>query len=301
MKSRLVSLMGVWLLATTLHAQTLVNILDTLKDANGSNAAGRLVISWDQFTTAAGVTIDGGTLTYTITAGVVNLNLTPNIGAAPAGTSYRARYFLTNGASYTETWVVPAAGPVTIAAIRVSSIPSPNVLVSPTLQLSSSGAAGLCLVSNGTTAVWAPCVNVAPNKEFGFSGAASFTVTAAEHGFGHRKLVYTIRDNSGNDIEPGSCGVNQTTFDVTCAFQTAQSGTVVINGSAGLTKSTVSFTAQTSVTIPSVGGTVVLVACRDNSLNPVAVEPESWSVNGTTFVVTVTFLTPQSGTCTAVG
>src|SRR3990172_1962098 len=124
---------GFWLLTPAVHAQVTVNILDTLKNADGTNASGRLLITWNPFTTAAGITIDGGTLNYTITAGVINLNLTPNIGAAPAGTSYRARYTLANGASYTETWVVPAAGPVTIAAIRVSSIPSPNVLVSPTL------------------------------------------------------------------------------------------------------------------------------------------------------------------------
>ena len=101
-------------LATALDAQVLVNISDTLKNADGTNAAGRLVISWDPFTTAAGVTIDAGTVPYTITNGTVNVSLTPNIGATPAGTRYRVRYFLTNGASYEENWVVPTAGPVTI-------------------------------------------------------------------------------------------------------------------------------------------------------------------------------------------
>jgi len=109
--------------------QSQVSISDTLKNADGSNAAGRLIISWTPFTTAAGVTVDGGTKSYTITNGAISLTLTPNLGATPTGTSYRAQYFLNNGASYTETWVVPAAGPVTIAEIRSLAPPSPSLLV----------------------------------------------------------------------------------------------------------------------------------------------------------------------------
>ena len=123
---------GFWLLTPAVHAQVTVNILDTLKNADGTNASGRLLITWNPFTTAAGITIDGGTINYTIIAGVINLNLTPNIGAAPAGTSYRARYTLANGATYTETWVVPASGPVTIAAIRSLTPPTPNIMVAST-------------------------------------------------------------------------------------------------------------------------------------------------------------------------
>ena len=124
-----------WLLTPSLHAQTLVTITDTLKNADGTNAAGRVVISWDPFTAASGETIDGGTLTYTITNGVVSLSLAPNIGATPAGTSYRAQYYLTNRASYRETWVIPATGPVAIAAIRVSTVPTPTVLFNAATQL----------------------------------------------------------------------------------------------------------------------------------------------------------------------
>ncbi len=117
------------------QSQTLVTITDTLKNADGTNAAGRVVISWDPFTAASGETVDGGTIPYTITNGVVNLSLAPNIGATPAGTSYRAQYYLTNRASYGETWVVPATGPVTIAAIRVTTVPSPTVTFNAALQL----------------------------------------------------------------------------------------------------------------------------------------------------------------------
>ncbi|MGH9785774.1 MAG: hypothetical protein ACRD88_16500, partial [Terriglobia bacterium] len=110
-------------------AQGTVQVLDTLYNADGTKATGRLVISWDPFTSGS-TTVDGGTLTYAIPStgvnqGVVNVSLYPNAGATPAGTSYRAQYFLANGASYFETWVVPATGPVTIGAIRVLPAPTP--------------------------------------------------------------------------------------------------------------------------------------------------------------------------------
>ena len=113
-------------------AQTLTQISDTLYNADGTKASGRVVISWDPFTTSGNVTVDGGTKTYTIPAtgastGVVVVSLYPNAGATPAGTSYRVRYYLANGASYTETWVVPATSPVTIAGVRVlPPLPSPT-------------------------------------------------------------------------------------------------------------------------------------------------------------------------------
>jgi len=125
-----------WLLSLCLgafvvsaSAQTLVNVNDTLYNADGTKASGRIVISWDPFT-AGSTTVDGGTLTYTIPSsgvnwGVVNVSLYPNVGASPAGTSYRAQYFLANRASYSETWVVPASGPVTIAAVRTLPAPTP--------------------------------------------------------------------------------------------------------------------------------------------------------------------------------
>lgn len=226
------------------QAQTpaLVQVSDTLRNADGTAANGRLVISWEPFTSSDGATIDGGTLTYTILprpgaptsvtqagasgsttyyywlsarnasgetllgpsrvtttsnatlsstnyntvawnslpgasdyrvwrtttstapsgtgnylvgvttsttindqsnsltsatvpAGNVNLSLAPNAGATPAGTSYRAQYFLANGASYTETWVVPATGPVEINDVRVSVVPSPTVTFNAGTQL----------------------------------------------------------------------------------------------------------------------------------------------------------------------
>jgi len=128
---------GFWLLASAAHAQTLVQIADTLYNADGSTANGRMVISWDPFTTSDNATIDGGTISYTIPAsgvdaGKIDVSLAPNIGAIPSGTSYRVRYYLANGASYLENWVVPASGPATIAQVRTLTTPIPI----PTVNLS---------------------------------------------------------------------------------------------------------------------------------------------------------------------
>src|SRR3990172_89522 len=152
------------LLSSLVHAQTLVQVSDTLYNADGTAASGRLVISWDPFTTADSSTIDGGTLSYTIPAsgvdaGKVDVSLAPNAGAAPSGTSYRVRYYLANGASYTETWVVPAAGPVAIREVRVTVPPIPSITINGATQLT-----GVVPLANGGTnqAAWTAdrCVRV---------------------------------------------------------------------------------------------------------------------------------------------
>ncbi|MBI2820387.1 MAG: hypothetical protein HYX73_10440, partial [Acidobacteria bacterium] len=152
------------LLSSLVYAQTLVQVSDTLYNADGTTASGRLVISWDPFTTADSSTIDGGTLSYTIPAsgvdaGKVDVSLAPNAGATPSGTSYRVRYYLANGASYTETWVVPAAGPVAIREVRVTVPPTPSITINGTTQLT-----GVVPLANGGTnqAVWMAdrCVRV---------------------------------------------------------------------------------------------------------------------------------------------
>jgi len=117
------------LLPSAARAQALVTVADTLRNADNTLASGRLEISWPAFKTADGFTVAAGRKNHTVTAGVVNLQLFPNAGATPSGTSYTVDYYLTSGAGR-EYWVVPAAGPVTIAGIRVGIAPAPSVLVS---------------------------------------------------------------------------------------------------------------------------------------------------------------------------
>lgn len=110
------------------NAQALVTISDTLRNADNSLASGRLEITWPAFKTADGFTVAGGRKNQTVTSGVVNLQLFPNAGATPAGTSYTVDYYLTSGAGR-EYWVVPATGPVTIANVRVTVAPLPSIVV----------------------------------------------------------------------------------------------------------------------------------------------------------------------------
>lgn len=216
------------------QSQTLVTITDTLKNADGTNAAGRLLISWDPFTAASGETIDGGTIIYTITSGVVGISLAPNIGATPAGTSYRAQYYLTNRASYRETWVIPATGPVTIAAIRVSIVPSPTVTFNAATQLtgivpianggtglSALGSADLCLKVNsgGTALEYGSCASggtgitslnglTAAAQTFANDTNVTISSATSTHTLGWTGLLALSRGGSGADLS-GTGGANQ--------------------------------------------------------------------------------------------
>ena len=113
------------------QAQTLTSVVDTLYNADGTTANGRIFISWDGFTQTGGVTVAGGTLSYTLTAGEVDIDLaynSPN-GFSAFRTAYRVHYFLTTGSGYSETWLVPSVGPVTIGQIAVTRTPPSTNLV----------------------------------------------------------------------------------------------------------------------------------------------------------------------------
>jgi hypothetical protein len=99
----------------------LTRVLDTLKDADGNPAAGKLVIQNPPFIAADGSAVAAGALTYAIPAaspGLVDLLLAPTEAADPAGTSYTVSYFLGTGAAYSERWLIPRTGPVTISQAR---------------------------------------------------------------------------------------------------------------------------------------------------------------------------------------
>ncbi|MBI3933486.1 MAG: hypothetical protein HY316_02260 [Acidobacteria bacterium] len=183
------------------QAQALVQVSDTLYNADGSTASGRIVISWDPFTTGDNATIDGGTLSYTIPAsgvdaGTVDVSLAPNAGASPAGTSYRVRYYLANGASYTETWVVPASGPVAIREVRVTVPPTPSITINGSSQLT-----GVVPLVNGGTnqSAWtaARCVRVN-------STGTALEAAGADCGSGGGGSGYGAIQEEGSGLTPRS-------------------------------------------------------------------------------------------------
>ena len=96
----------------------LTTISDTVYRADGSAAAGTVLISWPSFQTAAGDVVAAGNLSVTIgPLGAFSAQLVPNVGAVPAGTYYDVVLQLDDGTVRTEYWAVPATSPTTIAAI----------------------------------------------------------------------------------------------------------------------------------------------------------------------------------------
>jgi len=117
------------LLALSLHLHATgpntTIVQDVVYRADGSAAHGSLVISWPGFTTAAGYAVAAGQMNLAIgSGGAISLALIPNEGAAPAGTFYRVLIKLDDQTQSTEFWVVPAASPTTVAAIRSTVMPA---------------------------------------------------------------------------------------------------------------------------------------------------------------------------------
>lgn len=119
-------------------------VTDTVYRADGTPAAGTLVIAWNAFTTSEGMAIPAGRKTVKIGAlGAVAIPLVPNFGAAPEGTYYKVTYKLDDGTTSEEYWSVPAAPATTIAAIRSRLVPASVAVQYATRQYVDSALAAL--------------------------------------------------------------------------------------------------------------------------------------------------------------
>jgi hypothetical protein len=124
--SIVVCLMGA-VLASVSEAQAIstTTVQGTVYLANGQPGTGTLVVSWPTFTTASGQLVVAGKTTVTIAPdGFVSVNLAPNQGATPAGLYYTAVYYMSDGTSNTQYWVVPAAAQATLAQIQSQLMPA---------------------------------------------------------------------------------------------------------------------------------------------------------------------------------
>ena len=84
---------------------TLTTVSDTVYRADGSPAAGTLLISWPPFTTAGGQPVAAGTESVTLGAqGALSVALVPNAGANPAETYYTVVYQLNETIAAVEAW-----------------------------------------------------------------------------------------------------------------------------------------------------------------------------------------------------
>jgi hypothetical protein len=103
------------------QAVSTTTVQGTVYLANGQPGAGTLVVSWPAFTTANGQAVAADSTTVTIAPdGFVSVNLAPNLGATPAGLYYTAVYYLSDGTTNTQYWVVPAAAQATLGRCRRS-------------------------------------------------------------------------------------------------------------------------------------------------------------------------------------
>lgn len=93
--------------------------------ANGQPGSGTIQISWPAFTTSNNLAVTAGRITASIAAdGFLSVNLTPNLGASPAGLFYTAVYHMSDGTTSTEYWIVPAAAQAALASVRAQVMPA---------------------------------------------------------------------------------------------------------------------------------------------------------------------------------
>ena len=99
----------------------LTTIQDTIYRADGTPAAGTVLISWPTFTSAEGDPVAAGNQSVAIgTGGAFTTQLVPNVGATPAGTYYTVVFQLDDGTVRTEFWAVPTTSPATLAQVRTT-------------------------------------------------------------------------------------------------------------------------------------------------------------------------------------
>ncbi|MGD0630365.1 MAG: hypothetical protein ABR987_13495 [Terracidiphilus sp.] len=107
------------------QAITTTTVQGTVYLANGAAGSGTLVLSWPAFTTAAGQQVAADKLNVTIPSnGLVSVSLAPNLGATPAGLYYTAVYYLSDGSTSTQYWVVPATTTATLAQVQTQLMPA---------------------------------------------------------------------------------------------------------------------------------------------------------------------------------
>ena len=107
------------------QAVSTTTVQGTVYLANGQPGAGTLVISWPAFTTGAGQAVAADSTTVSLGPdGFVSVNLAPNVGATPAGEYYTAVYYMSDGTTSTQYWVVPAAAQASLAQVQAQVMPA---------------------------------------------------------------------------------------------------------------------------------------------------------------------------------
>ena len=121
----LISLALALVMAQRALAGSTTTVQDVVYRADGTPAAGTLVISWPAFTTADNLAVAAGSMSVAIgPQGAISVTLVPNAGGTPDGTYYKVIYKLDDGSTSEEYWSVPASGTATISSVRSRIVPS---------------------------------------------------------------------------------------------------------------------------------------------------------------------------------
>ena len=108
-----------WAIQARAQTPALATVSDTVFRADGSPASGTLLISWPAFTTADGHTVAAGNKSVALgTNGSLTVQLAPDAGATPSGTTYLVTYQLSDATVKTENWSVGSTSPETISQVR---------------------------------------------------------------------------------------------------------------------------------------------------------------------------------------
>jgi hypothetical protein len=141
----------------------LTTVSDTVFRADGSPAAGTLLISWPAFTTADGHTVAAGNKSVALGSnGSLSTQLAPNAGATPAGTTYLVTYQLSDGTVKTENWSVGPVSPETISQVRTLVGTSTPLTQVATQQYVNSALANVVHLSGSETITGSKQFTVSP-------------------------------------------------------------------------------------------------------------------------------------------
>ena len=107
------------------QAISTTTVQGTVYLANGQPGTGTLVVSWPTFTTASGQLVTADSTTVPIAPdGFVSVNLAANVGASPAGLYYTAVYYMSDGSTNTQYWVVPAGAQAALGQVQAQLMPA---------------------------------------------------------------------------------------------------------------------------------------------------------------------------------
>lgn len=179
-------------------ANALTTVTDTILRADSTPANGTINVSWSAFRNASGQFIPAGNIrAVPIIAGVFTVNLEPNVGASPQGSSYAIVFQISGAPVQAWRWYVPVSA--TPVGLSVVQFPAPGLqggsaAINPTQLLSGGATVGQFLRWNGSA--YAPATG---------SGTGSGTFTDLTTG---TNVLATMTLGSGSTLTYSGTGIN---------------------------------------------------------------------------------------------